>query len=418
MKPSNRFLKQVTIAAICFLFMPCIGFAQIDLGTTASFKLFTSNGAVENTGRSNITGNVGANIGAITGFGIPSIISGNIYNADLVTQQCSIDLGIACTQLDNVAATSTTHAVIFGNGETLFAGVYTIGAAGSVSGILTLDAQGDPNAIFIFRIGGAFTTAALASVRLINNAKSSNIFWKATGAIAMAAGTVMKGTLIANAGAISLAAGGMLEGRMFSTTGAVSIDQSLVYFPGELILPVTLIDFNAVLVNKHVELSWTTDNERAFASYHIERSSDGHNFYDIGEMPASNTLARKTYKWTDNDMLPGASFYRLKMMDIDGHFKYSGAAKIQASNKNTISVFPNPGTGKNIQLQMHSQPRGNYSLTLFSRDGKRIMSNNIFHSGADDIKTILLDKNLSKGIYYLKIIDPQKEDKMLSIIVN
>jgi hypothetical protein len=59
---------------------------------------------------------------------------------------------------------------------------------------------------------------------LTNGATANNIFWIAEGAIAMAALTSMKGTLIANNGAISLGAGGTLEGRMFSTAGAVAVN--------------------------------------------------------------------------------------------------------------------------------------------------------------------------------------------------
>jgi hypothetical protein len=72
------------------------------------------------------------------------------------TAEGAIDLTNAYNTLMGVAGTNTIHAPAFGSGETLNAGVYTIGAAGSVAGSLTLDALGDPNAVFIFRYGGAF----------------------------------------------------------------------------------------------------------------------------------------------------------------------------------------------------------------------------------------------------------------------
>ena len=191
-----------------------------NLGTVSSFVLFTITGAVANTGPSIITGDVGTNTGAISGFGT---INGNVHNTDLVTAQCSIDLLLAYTQLNNTP-TTIVHTPVLGNGETLYPGVYNLAAAGSVAGTLTLDAQGDSNAVFIFKIGGAFTTGASTTVNLINGASACNVFWKAEGAIAMAASTIMRGTLISNNGAVSMAAGGTLEGRMLSTTGAVSVD--------------------------------------------------------------------------------------------------------------------------------------------------------------------------------------------------
>jgi hypothetical protein len=205
-------------------------YAQIpDLASAASFVLFTTNGQVGNTGLSQITGDIGADVGAIVGFETATV-NGNIYAANAVTAQCSADLVAAYNQL---SATTTTviHAAVLGNGETVLPGVYTMAAAASIAGQLTLDAQGDPDAVFIFKVGAAFTTGAATTVSLINGAAACNVFWIADGAISMAASTIMRGTLISNNGAISMAAGGTLEGRMFSTTGAVSVDAVLASIP-------------------------------------------------------------------------------------------------------------------------------------------------------------------------------------------
>lgn len=195
---------------------------SVNLGTAAGFTLFTSSGAVDNTGISNINGNIGTNLGAVTGFGT-STVTGSIYIADAVTSTCAADLLSAYNQLNAFYPTSA-HVPVLGNGETLFPGIYDLAAAGSVAGVLTLDAQGDAGALFVFKIGGAFTTGANTTVNLVNGASACNVYWKVEGAIAMGASTVMAGTLIANNGAASMAAGGTLKGRLFSTLGAVSID--------------------------------------------------------------------------------------------------------------------------------------------------------------------------------------------------
>lgn len=182
---------------------------------------FTCSGAISNTGSSNITGNIGTNAGAVTGFET-STVNGTIHNSDSVTARCVKDLQNLYNQLNTTSATNTTHAAVFGNGETITPGVYSIAGAGSVAGNLILDAGGDASKVFIFKIGGAFTTGAASTVSLINNASSCNIFWVAEGAISMAAGTTMKGILIAHNAAVSMATGGQLEGRLFSTLGAIS----------------------------------------------------------------------------------------------------------------------------------------------------------------------------------------------------
>jgi hypothetical protein len=147
------------------------------------------------------------------------------------TAEGAIDLTNAYNTLMGVAGTNTIHAPAFGSGETLNAGVYTIGAAGSVAGSLTLDALGDPNAVFIFRYGGAFSTGASSSVILANGASACNVFWVAEGAVSLGATTSMQGTLIAHNGAILVAAGSSTTGRLFSTTGAVTFDGSTVTIP-------------------------------------------------------------------------------------------------------------------------------------------------------------------------------------------
>jgi hypothetical protein len=224
----------ITVASTVMIF-PKISFGQAPaMGTTMNYVLFTSSGAVGNTGISHITGNIGTQIGAITAFGN---VDGVLHIADLATATAVTDLSTLYTELSTTTTTETLGAVL-GTGQIIEPGVYQIAAAGSIAGTLTLDADGDEDALFIFKVGGAFTTAAGTEVILSNNAKACNVFWVAEGAIGMAAGTKMKGTLIANNAAISIAAGGELEGRMFSTIGAVAIDGTTARLPLGCELPI------------------------------------------------------------------------------------------------------------------------------------------------------------------------------------
>ena len=216
-----------TVAA-SMLFFQHISFGQgPTMGSTINYVLFTSAGAVGNTGLSHVTGNIGTQVGAITSFGN---VDGVMHNADASTATAVTDLAALYTEL-STTTTTDVHAGVLGAGEILDPGVYQIAAAGSIAGELTLDAGGDENALFIFKVGGAFTTSAGAEVILLNSAKACNVFWVAEGAIGMAAGTTMKGTLIANNSAISIAAGGQLEGRVFSTFGAIAIDGTTARLP-------------------------------------------------------------------------------------------------------------------------------------------------------------------------------------------
>lgn len=208
------------------------------LGSVAAFALFTSAGAVSHTGTSGIVGDIGTNFGAISGFGTSTHV-GSFYNEDAVTAQAALDLESAYDQLMLLPNTEISHAPAFGSGETLNAGVYSIIGAGSLAGTIILDGQNDPDAIFVFKFGGAFTTAAQSRVILTNGTRSCNVFWIGgagvpTGAVAMGAFTFMKGTVIAHGDANTIGESGNLEGRMLSTAGAIGIASDLAVYPRPL----------------------------------------------------------------------------------------------------------------------------------------------------------------------------------------
>ena len=215
-----------TLAAL--ILFPNTNFAQApNLGSAASFVLFSSNGAVTNTGNTLLTGNVGTNKGSSTGFGN---VDGVMHDNDGASAKCAADLLKAYNKLDSTTSTAS-HSVNFGNGDTLTAGVYAISGASTLNLTLYLNAKGNSNAVFIFKIKGAFSSKAASKVKLINGAKACNVFWKIEGAVNLATGTTMRGTIIANNAAIKMATGDTLEGRALSTTGAVTVDGILAYMP-------------------------------------------------------------------------------------------------------------------------------------------------------------------------------------------
>lgn len=148
----------ITTAIILFI-IPNSNFGQAPgLGAASSFSLFTSAGAFNNTGTTIVTGDIGSNTVALTGFP-PGTVTGILHAApDAVTSQAATDVGLAYSYMSTLGG--TVLGVSLG-GQTLIAGIYNTGAASNLTGSLTLDAQGDPNAIFIIRIGGALTVGQL-----------------------------------------------------------------------------------------------------------------------------------------------------------------------------------------------------------------------------------------------------------------
>jgi hypothetical protein len=215
-------------AAIALFSLPNLSSAQvITLGAASDFVLFTTNGAVSNTGISQITGNVGTNVGASTNFGN---VNGQMHDQDGTSGLCAANLLTAYNQL-NAAIPTFFPAPLLGNGQTLNAGVYSVAGNASLNLILNLDAQGNPNAVFIIQISGALSTNAASQVILLNGAKACNVYWKVEGLVSMAAGTKMKGNVVANNAAIIMNSGSSLEGRALSTAGAVTVDGVLAYTP-------------------------------------------------------------------------------------------------------------------------------------------------------------------------------------------
>ncbi|MCW3117289.1 MAG: hypothetical protein JWM28_1371 [Chitinophagaceae bacterium] len=344
-----------------------------NLGIAANFTLFTVTGAMDNTGVTTITGNIGTNTGAISGFGT---VNGGVYHNNSITRQCSTDVIAAYTQLSNTAATSTTHTPAFGGGETLVAGIYAIAAAGSVAGVLNLDAQGDPNAVFIFKFGGAFTTAASSTINLINGASACNVFWGADGAIAMAAGTIMKGTLIANNGAVSMGDGGTLEGRMLSTTGAVSVYGDYIYNScGFITLPIELQSFTGTCDRHNVILKWSTASEAGNNYFTVEHSAERTNWQAIGIVKgagSSSSLNNYSFIGGLSDKL--ISYYRIKQTDFEGNHTYSYVVALKKCSDNTsenLTLHPNPSLGK-FDLSYSGNTYQVHKIEIFNSQGQKL----------------------------------------------
>lgn len=222
----TKLIPFVTTVTLLFFIVTTQAQAPV-LGLSASFALFSSNGAVSNTGLSHLTGNIGTNNGSSTNFGN---VDGVMHDSDGTTATAAAALIVAYNQL-NAAIPNFFPAPLLGNGQTLSPGTYAIGQTATLNNILTLDGGGNPNAVFIFQIQGAMSSAANAQVLLTNGALACNVFWKIEGLVNLATNTAMKGTIVANNAAIVLNSGVTIEGRALSTTGAVTVSGVTVTTP-------------------------------------------------------------------------------------------------------------------------------------------------------------------------------------------
>lgn len=158
------------------------------------------------------------------------------------TATAAADLNSIYADIMAFEATSTSHTLTFGLDEILFAGVYDIPGAASITGNLTLDGEGDPNALFMIRATGAFNTSASANVTLVNGATAKNVFWIANGAIGIGASTTLPGTLFSYGSAVAVGATCVVNGRLLTTNGAISFGEGSLSVPE----PNGIIDFRAL----------------------------------------------------------------------------------------------------------------------------------------------------------------------------
>ena len=161
------------LTSAILLCLPTVNFGQTPpLGATNSFAAFTAVGAFSNVGATQVTGDIGTNAGAFSGFP-PGTVAGAIHVADPVSVQAAIDVDVAYTYLSGVTCGAVIGTTL-GSGQVLTPNVYCLGAASTLNGTLTLDGLGDPNSIFIIKINGALSTGTFSNVVLMNSACACN----------------------------------------------------------------------------------------------------------------------------------------------------------------------------------------------------------------------------------------------------
>ena len=228
-------LATIALTAIALLAMPSLALAatQPNLGTADNFAVLAGS-TVTNTGPTVITGDLGVSPGtAVTGFP-PGIVNGAQHKADAVALKAKTDLVTGY----NDAAGQTPFVDKTGQdlgGQNLTPGVYRFSSSAQLTGKLTLNGQGNSNAVFIFQIGSTLTTASNSSVVLMNGASPCSIWWQIGSSATLGTGTQFQGNLLALT-SISLTTGAnILPGRALARNGAVTLDTNRITKPANCV---------------------------------------------------------------------------------------------------------------------------------------------------------------------------------------
>ena len=195
--------------------------AAVPLGTADPFAVLGGS-TVTNTGATIVRGDLGVSPGtAVTGFPPGQVIGGTIHVADAVAAQAQSDLTVAYNNAAGRASDATISADL--GGTTLSPGVYTSASSMGLTGDLTLNGQGNADAVFIFQVGSTLTVASDSRVVLINGAQACNVFWQVGSSATIGTDTSFVGSVLA-LDSISLLTGAQLEGRALARNAAVTLD--------------------------------------------------------------------------------------------------------------------------------------------------------------------------------------------------
>lgn len=214
--------------------------AAADILGTASGFVVLGGSTVTNTGSSVVNGDLGVWPGtAIIGFP-PGIVNGTIHASDAVAQQAHLDTITAFDALAAMAPTSILTGTDLG-GLTLTPGVYFFESSSFLTGALTLDGLGDPDALFVFQIGSTLITSSNSSVEVINQADGCNIYWQVGSSATLGTGTQFNGNILASASITLTTEADIIDGRALAINAAVTMDTNTITSdcipaPGSLLL--------------------------------------------------------------------------------------------------------------------------------------------------------------------------------------
>jgi hypothetical protein len=212
-----------SLASLIFASSALGATATVGLGTAASFSVLGGS-TVTNTGSTTMFGDLGLYPGtAVTGE--PHVL-GQTYVNDQVAIEAKNALTTAYTNAEGRPASGSAGTQLAG--QEFSSGVYDASESLLLSsGSVTLNAEGDPNAVFIFQIGSTLITAANTSVSLVGGAQACNVFWEVGSSATLGSGTHFVGTIMA-ADSITANTGATIHGRLLARTAAVTLEDNTI----------------------------------------------------------------------------------------------------------------------------------------------------------------------------------------------
>ncbi len=175
-------------------------------------------------------------------------------------------------------------------------------------------------------------------------------------------------------------------------------------------LPVTILSFTGVHERGVIKLQWRTEQESNLKQYELEKSINGSSFEKIATITARNQATAVTYSYSDpvNSNVTANYYYRLKIVELDGTFKYFTVVLIKVNSNKTFIVKQNPVRDQ-IPVQIKLAERGPVNLSVYDLKGRKLLQRNYNGNAGDNYFVITDIQSFPTGIYLLEaIIDRQR----------
>ncbi|MGA9333573.1 MAG: ice-binding family protein, partial [Rudaea sp.] len=220
-------LASLALFGVLLISGPANGAVAPSLGTAESYAVLGATPNVNNTGPTVVTGDLGVYpAAAVVGFP-PGTVIGSIHAADANAQSAQSANTAAYGALAGQACNTTFGVPTDLATMTLVPGVYCFASSASNTGLLQLDAQGDPNAVWVFQIASTLITGSGSTVTVINGGQDCNVFWQVGSSAILGTTTTFVGNILALTD-ITLQTSANLSGRALAQTGTVTLASNTV----------------------------------------------------------------------------------------------------------------------------------------------------------------------------------------------